>query len=66
MPNKDGFEPGQELTLAEIMQIQRKHAAKPEAPMGKAAIRAELEARGVEIPKGATVAEMREMLEGDE
>ena len=71
MPNRDGFEPGQSLTFAEVMHVMRAKrpgpSSVPDAPadidaMGKAEVRGLLEAHGAEIPQGAKVADMRAAL----
>lgn len=66
MPNKNGFEPGQMLTFEQVMQVQRQERAKPMGgadAMSKGDVRKRLEALGVKVERGATVAQMRAELQ---
>lgn len=69
MPNKDGFNPGQDLTFEDLLAMRGKPKSKAITPqtandinqIGKADVREYLEAHGVEeIPE--KVNEMRELL----
>lgn len=69
MANKDGFEPGQDLTFEDLLAMRGKPKAQAPVPetaddidqLGKADVREYLEAHGVEdIP--AKVGEMRDLL----
>lgn len=72
MTNEDGLIPGQIVSDAEFLAAMARSkepqpAGIPATPeyidaMGKADVRELIEAHGAEVPKGATVADMRDML----